>query len=393
MFARVARSNACTHSSGASIYLLKGVRYKSLSAVGLKKGRKVKEPASAPEDGQLPPLEEWKDKFYYHGVAKKPTLHSLATARQLVKGFGIADTTTPKIVLEAFAGPGTLSRALCELPPSKLSKLIILEDNPLYLPYLESLAKIDKRVVVRPYNAWFWDSYTKITEEGLFNDVQIQEWDNSRQQAHPPHPQLHFIASTLPLGDAGETLFNQMFRAVATREWLFKYGAMPFSAVMPHTFWKRAVAAPGDKWRCKLSVMVDATTEAKPALDLNKLIVWAKHFYPPQHKHDDYMVAANFNPLGYQALRVSGVEEWDYVLRALFINKTKPISQTLKNMAPGAQNLVKYMDPQKAHLLDRSAIHLTAADWAVVMQAFLDWPFHPSGDELHESIKTNDKRI
>lgn len=35
------------------------------------------------------------------------------------------------------SGPGTLSRALCELPPSKLGKLIILEDNPLYLPYLE----------------------------------------------------------------------------------------------------------------------------------------------------------------------------------------------------------------------------------------------------------------
>lgn len=54
----------------------------------------------------------------------------------------------------------------------------------------------------------------------------------------PPHSKLHFVATTLPWGESGETLFNQLFRAIATRDWLFKYGAMPFSAVMPYSFWK-----------------------------------------------------------------------------------------------------------------------------------------------------------
>jgi len=54
----------------------------------------------------------------------------------------------------------------------------------------------------------------------------------------PPHSNLHFIATTLPWGDSGETLFNQMFRAVATRDWLFQYGAMPFSAIIPDSLWK-----------------------------------------------------------------------------------------------------------------------------------------------------------
>lgn len=109
-------------------------------------------PAPVPTDGQLPPLEEWREKFWHTKI--KPTLHNLQTARTLVQGFGIATAKSPKVVLEAFAGktghcnkvnttetktgPGTLSRALCELPPSVMSKLIILEHNPLYLPYLEA---------------------------------------------------------------------------------------------------------------------------------------------------------------------------------------------------------------------------------------------------------------
>lgn len=154
MFTRASIRSSCATYSLFSVESIKCVRYKSRSTVGLKAGTK-KEPVPAPADGQLPPLEEWKDRFYYNGVVKKPTLHNLTTARKLVQGFGIADATTPKVVLEAFAGsyfscdmkkmpltlympgPGTLSRALCELPESKMSKLIILEDNPLYLPYLE----------------------------------------------------------------------------------------------------------------------------------------------------------------------------------------------------------------------------------------------------------------
>ena len=108
-----------------------------------------------------------------------------------------------------------------------------------------------------------------------------------------------------------------MFRAVATRDWLFKYGPMPFSAVMPYSFWKaclivffsvpsltlsqRAAAKTNEpKLRCKLSVMVAATTVAKEALDLKELSTHAVHFFPPQNRVNDYMVAANFHPLGYQ---------------------------------------------------------------------------------------------
>lgn len=123
---------------------------------------------------------------------------------------------------------------------------------------MKSLAALDPRVIVRPYDGWYWSSYTQITQEGLLDDIVVENWDNSLKQSResllyvhilytectstdPPHPQLHFIASTLPWGEAGETLFNQLFRAVASREWLFKYGAVPFSAVLPNSFWKASL--------------------------------------------------------------------------------------------------------------------------------------------------------
>lgn len=60
------------------------------------------EPLPPPADGQLPPPEEWKARFWHKNL--KPTLYNLQTARELVKKFGIADSKSPKVVLEAFAG-------------------------------------------------------------------------------------------------------------------------------------------------------------------------------------------------------------------------------------------------------------------------------------------------
>ncbi|CAG8702504.1 1388_t:CDS:2, partial [Acaulospora colombiana] len=187
------------------------------------KGSRTKmEPAPAPPDGQLPSLDKWKETFWHQSM--KPILHNLVTGRKLVEAFGIYDAKVPKVIIEAFAGPGVLSRALCELPPSKMSKLIILENNPMYLPYLETLAALDKRVVLRPYDGWSWDSYNKISNEGLLDDIEPENWNNT----------------------------------------------------------------------------IRDSLSAELALDSKALETYPAHFFPP-HKHGkDFMVAANFRPLGYQ---------------------------------------------------------------------------------------------
>lgn len=65
---------------------------------------KQKQAIPPPADGQLPPWEEWKERFYYSGINKTPTLHSLPTARNLVEAFGISNAKKPKVIIEAFAG-------------------------------------------------------------------------------------------------------------------------------------------------------------------------------------------------------------------------------------------------------------------------------------------------
>ncbi|CAG7853781.1 rRNA adenine N(6)-methyltransferase {ECO:0000256/RuleBase:RU362106} {ECO:0000256/RuleBase:RU362106} [Serendipita indica DSM 11827] len=371
-------------------FTIKPVRGMSTTPGKLSKKELAKLPSP---DGELPELREWRERFNQR-PAPKPTLHNLRTARELVKGFGIADSKSPKVIIEVFAGPGTLSRALCELPPSKMSKLIILEHNPTYLPYLEVLAKLDKRVIVRPLNGWLWSSYSEIMKEGLLDDIMVQEWDNSIRGVHPPHPNLHFVATTIPFGETGEALFNQMFRAVAGHEWLFKYGPMPWSAVLPYSSWKRAVAPLESNQRCKLTCMVEATVEPELVVDVEMMEDHATHFFPPYKKINDHMVAANFRPLGFQVMRVAGIPEWDYVLRSLWINKTTPIKKSLKHISAGARNMVNYLDDSKVYILEKHPKNLTLDEWGILMKAFNDWPFHPTDlGTLSDSIKLTDKRL
>ena len=51
--------------------------------------------------------------------------------------------------------------------------------------------------------------------------------------------------------------------------------------------------------------MVEATTLAQQALPLKTLEKHGLHFFPPQVRTTDFMLAANFTPLGYQVSRSS----------------------------------------------------------------------------------------
>jgi hypothetical protein len=102
MFARASRPYTCVSCSltqQTPTRLSKHVRYASKALI-----TKQKQAIPPSADGQLPPWEEWKDRFYYNGINKIPTLHSLPTARKLVEAFGISKAKKPKVILEAFAG-------------------------------------------------------------------------------------------------------------------------------------------------------------------------------------------------------------------------------------------------------------------------------------------------
>ena len=94
-----------------------------------------------------------------------------------------------------------MSRALLELPSSSIHKLIILEDDPLYLKYLEvsanarvritvnsfipneqPLQDADPRVTVVPMSGHSWDTYAHLQEQGLLEDVQAVPWEEDARE-------------------------------------------------------------------------------------------------------------------------------------------------------------------------------------------------------------------
>ena len=108
----------------------------------------------------LPPINEWSATFPpMLPTRERVSLRNPDTSEKIAKSFlygKLTRTDQPKIVIEAFPGacianiythlltnvhssligPGSLSRGLLVLPPSKLAKLIILEDHEPYLNYL-----------------------------------------------------------------------------------------------------------------------------------------------------------------------------------------------------------------------------------------------------------------
>ena len=105
---------------------------------------------------ELPPLSEW-SKLFPSTVQTRDrvSFYNPKTAEALVKAFGIGANpdSPPHVIIEAYPGippkkcldnkhsnalqgPGLLTRTMLQLPPERVKKIIVLEDNKYFLPYL-----------------------------------------------------------------------------------------------------------------------------------------------------------------------------------------------------------------------------------------------------------------
>uniref|UniRef100_A0A8H7Y7I9 rRNA adenine N(6)-methyltransferase n=1 Tax=Psilocybe cubensis TaxID=181762 RepID=A0A8H7Y7I9_PSICU len=84
----------------------------------------------------LPPMAQWKEVFSHVRESKRPTLRNPETALMLADKI-IPEGSKDKVIIEAFSGPGQLSRALLKLPRERIKKLIILESVPHYWKYVK----------------------------------------------------------------------------------------------------------------------------------------------------------------------------------------------------------------------------------------------------------------
>ncbi|KAI0066265.1 S-adenosyl-L-methionine-dependent methyltransferase [Artomyces pyxidatus] len=337
-------------------------------------------------------MDRWRISFPTVSLASRDrvSVRNPKTAMRIAESFmnnRFTQQDEPKVVIEAFPGPGALSRALLTYPPSKLRKLIILEDHQPYLDYLLPLADADPRVTIIPKSGFTWDTYSEMEEDGVL-DVEKVAWGEKL------HPNLHFITH-IPRNVAGEQLVAQLFRCIPEKTWLFKYGRVPMSFVVGERVWRR-VASPPTKVnaeRCKLSVIAEAVSDFSLSLSPENLSPFDDHFHPARQlvreggKTDHRrvgipMVTANITPFADQIIAKGKLDQWDYLTRRLFVLKSTPLRKVMSSVAPGADTLLKMITdkslPSNQYVdINKPVRLLTVADWALIARAFDAWPFAP----------------
>ncbi|EKM54306.1 uncharacterized protein PHACADRAFT_96901 [Phanerochaete carnosa HHB-10118-sp] len=347
--------------------------------------------ASSKPDAVLPPVHEWRELFKTAPliVRDRISLANVGTARTLAEAFLSGKSKAAgrgKTVIEAFPGPGALSRGLLQLDQGIIEKLIILEDYEPYLEWLYPLAEADPRVSVVPRSGFSWDTYQYLEEQGLMDHIEKIPFETG------VHPQLHFI-SHIPQNIKGEQLVAQLFRNIPEKSWLFKYGRVPMSFILGEWILERVSAGRKTLPRCKVSVIAEATADLQTAVRSATLQPYDNHFHPvrspdSQSKKPDSrrighpLAAVNVVPHAEQVIAQGLLEKWDYILRRLFVLKSTPLKKAIGSLALGAESLLKpltdpSLPPEQRVDVNEPIRNLTINDWTLIARAFDNWPFAP----------------
>ncbi|KAH7329778.1 hypothetical protein B0J17DRAFT_603882 [Rhizoctonia solani] len=266
-------------------------------------GRAVHHPKKKPLPcPALPTPDLLGTKFSLPATRGRCSLIEPEAARVFVRGALGLDQKQPKgskkrkdgrVIIEAFPGPGGVTRALLELPRSEVKKVIVLEEELKFLPALKELEYYDDRVHVLSQSGFIWETYDLVKDLGLLDDVEIEDWKTGgfkkkllifviylTYMCAAPHSTLSFIGH-LPLGPVGEQLIAQLLRTIPERSWLFKYGRMRMSWLLAERMLDRINSQPLRSARCKLTLVAEATADITPAVPREILEDYDKHFWPP----------------------------------------------------------------------------------------------------------------
>ncbi|KAF8198108.1 S-adenosyl-L-methionine-dependent methyltransferase [Pholiota molesta] len=338
---------------------------------------------------ELPPLELWAHFFpYTKETQHRTTIQNPETARMIAEAL-IPEGSKDKIIIDAYPGAGQLSRALLALPKERIKKLIIIEDAVEYLPFLEPLEGLDPRVKLVRNLAKQWSTYKDMEDEGILSEVKTLPWENV-------HEQLHFIMQT-PTDTHGEQLVAQLLRAVPDRQWLFQYGRVPMSFILTQRMWERIKALPDTHIRCKVSVMAQAVATLHEAVPPESLQPYSAHFFPQrtgsvQVSESVITVTPKAEPL----IPGGDLDFWDYCLRKLFVMRATSLEKCIGGLGPGAKNMLPGITdptlPEEQRLSTaRTPRELDLREWALVVNAFKNWPFRPMdlGIDSFNAVRRN----
>jgi len=88
------------------------------------------------------------------------------------------------------------------------------------------------------------------------------------------------------------------------------------------------------------------------------------------------------------------MDQWDFILRRLFVLRSTPLCKAIGLLAPGAEVLLdvltdKELPPEERVDIRLKIAHLTLSDWALIARAFDAWPFAPEDLNIDSFINYN----
>ncbi|KAG5720008.1 hypothetical protein E4T56_gene6859 [Termitomyces sp. T112] len=327
------------------------------------------------------------------------SLRNPTTAAAIADAF-VPEGSRDKVIIEAYPGPGQLTRALLDLPKERIKKIILLENWESYIDWLKPLKEADPRVEIVEMDPFLWDTYSHVSELGMLDGVQKMEWNKG------VHPQLQFI-SHLPSTVHSEQLLSQFLRYMPDGNWLFAYGRVPLSLILSEHLYRRVVAAVTGTARCKLSIVAEATASCTPTLDFAATQPYDQHFYPLPSlrrmaidmKKDVRAIGRPYRtmtvvPLEDQLIGKGQMDAWDFCLRRLFVKKSTQLKEVINLLAPNARVLITAVTnpnlPESEQLdVSKRIKDMDARDWSILLKAFYDWPFRPLDLTIHDNYASS----
>jgi len=168
------------------------------------------------------------------------------------------------------------------------------------------------------------------------------------------------------------------------------------SFILADWVWRRISAPPQGPERCKLSVIAEASSHFSQSLPPESLSPFVEHFHPATNgarlgssvwrpetrRRGSPFLTVNAVPHAQQIIGKGKLDQWDYILRRLFVLKSTPLRGAISSLAPGAEVLLGKLTDKKLPLAQRVDIRvrvneLTVSDWVLIARAFDAWPFAP----------------
>lgn len=295
--------------------------------------------------------------------------------QKIVNTLGYADFYTPKTtILDAYSGAAVFSAALHnEIKPFSH---ILMEPYPSYAPLLTHLSD-PPRIIPETADPFRWSTFQNLVDQNKFSPV--------KHDRTKIHNELLFTANLLHA--QGEQLVTQYINCISNQSWLLKYGRVRLLLWMRSSTAEKLLAGPSERYRRRLACQREACCDARVVLHTLPKKKPISANYPavllnPMVK--ELNLAKDFVGTGIPDVslieltphehQVNHQDEFEYVIKMLFILNSRPLRQSLNSLGPGA---LEDLNPQLEDILHLKPIELNREQLLRITEVFWRWPFKP----------------